>query len=172
MKKYDMINKNKLTLLSVSLVGVSALFLAGCGWFSSKKEEVAPGLVVINVLDKDYFDDCHITGSINVPFDDLEKKISSLNKQSEYVVYCSNYACTAAPHSAKMLKDADFDQVSVYHGGIVEWHQKGYPCTGPAQKEYLKEANEPMDDEDHSDDMVSVTADELKTKMIEAGLLS
>ena len=55
----------------VSMVlGFLTFFLSGC--VSSEKKEIdAPKLLVINVLDKALYDDCHITGSIHVPFDQV-----------------------------------------------------------------------------------------------------
>lgn len=179
MKKYDMIHKDKLTFARVSVMSLMVLFLTGCWWKSEPKkdETVKSKLVVINVLDKDYYEDCHIAGSINIPFSDFEENLKQLSKENEYVIYCSNYACTAAPFSAKMMIDAGFDKVAVFHGGIVEWYQEEYPCQGPCKKAYLEEENEPFEKEDSSDnkenaEIVDIAADELKVKMAEAGLLS
>lgn len=170
MKKYDMLNKYHLTLLIPVL-----LVLSGC-WSKSDKNDSVSKLVVINVLDKNYYDDCHITGSINIPFEDLEAKLKDLNKKDQYVVYCSNYACTAAPYCAKMMKDAGFDKMFVFHAGIVGWYQKKYPHTGPAVMSYLRDANDKLDEDSLNDEqhtgIVDISAEELKTKMEEAHLLS
>lgn len=165
MKKYGIIKQNSLTYIFSAFMVCTGLFLTGC-WKGSDKQSK---LVVINVLDKKMYDDCHITGSINIPFEDLEDRMKSLSKDDEYVFYCSNYACTAAPFSAKMLKDADFSNVSVYHGGIVEWYQKKYPYSGPAKDDYLKEDNEPLDDDDH--EVPVIKAEDLKSKLEKSGLL-
>ena len=175
MKKYDMINKYKLTLLSTSIFVVATMFFSGC-WKSETKDK-SSNLVVINVLDKDYYDDCHITGSINIPFEDVETHMKNMDKKKHYVFYCSNYACTAAPFSAKMLKDAEFEHVFVYHGGIVEWYQHKYPYTGPAEKSYLQDSNdkldmdEPLNGQDH-DAIIDINAEKLLSMMKDAKLLS
>ena len=137
-KKCDMINKNKLTLLIPFLSIFIAVIFSGC-WGGSTNDS---GLVVVNVLDKKYYEDCHIQGSVHIPFEDIEARIKTFDKNNHYVFYCSNYACTAAPFTATMLKEAGFPKVSVYHGGIVEWYQKKYPCVGPAELSYLKDENE------------------------------
>lgn len=175
MKKYDMIDKYKLTLLSASLFVVTAMFFSGC-WKSETKDKESK-LVVINVLDKDYYEDCHITGSINIPFEELEERVKKMNKKDSYVFYCSNYACTAAPFSAKMFKDAGVEQVSVYHGGMVEWYQNKLPYTGPAQRSYLQESNEKLEDDEPLDEQAhaeikDITADQLLSMMKSAKLLS
>ena len=56
-------NKSKKQLFVISLI-CGALCFAGC---FNKSDN--PGLMVINVLEKDYFDDCHISGSVHIPFE-------------------------------------------------------------------------------------------------------
>lgn len=175
MKKYDIIDKYKLTLLSSSLLVFSTVFFSGC--WKSEAEDKKSKLVVINVLDKDYYDDCHITGSVNIPFEELDDRVKGMNKKDSYIFYCSNYACTAAPFSAKMFKDAGVDNVAVYHGGMVEWYQNKYPYTGSAKKSYLQDINEkleedePLDEQAHAE-IKDITADQLLSMMKSAKLLS
>ena len=177
MKKHDMLFKHKLTFLNSSLLIFTTLFFSGCFFWNSDKKVNESKLIVINVLDKDYYDDCHITGSINIPFEDLENNINTMNKKDMYVIYCSNYACTAAPHCAKMMKEAGIENVTVLHAGIVGWYQLKYPYIGEAKMSYLEETNkklyadEPVDECDNSC-INDISAEELKLKMIEAGLLS
>lgn len=163
MKKYgillDVAMKNT-KLLGFSLIVCSLMLFAGC-WSSSNNHSK---LVVINVLDPEYHQDCHMTGSINIPFEQFEERMKSLDKKDRYVLYCSNFACTAAPYAAELLHKAGFEDVSLFPGGIVQWYQKGYPCTGPAKMDYLKEENEPMDEENHPG-IKLLTPDELKTAM-------
>lgn len=160
MKKYAIFTVVKnLKFFTFSLIVCSIFLLAGCWGVSTGQEK----LVVINVLDPDYHQDCHMTGSINIPFAQIEEFAKTLNKKDRYVLYCSNFACTAAPFAAEMLKSAGFEDVAVFPGGIVQWYQKGYPCTGPAQKDYLKEENEPLGDDDSGIKIIS--ADDLKAAL-------
>lgn len=146
-KKYDIVHSKYSTMVGYSLIIFAVTFLAGC-WGSTEKS-TEPKLVVINVLDPSYFEDCHIKGSINIPFEQIEEKIKTLDKNDHYVLYCSNYACTAAPFSAQQMQDAGFAHVELLPGGIVEWYQKGLPCNGPAQLQYLQEENQPLADDLH-----------------------
>lgn len=98
-------------------------------------------LLVINVLDAAFFDDCHIKGSINVPFDQLEDFAKKTNKSTPIILYCSNYRCTASVIGARMLKSLGFDNVAVYEGGTAEWYQQKLPINGPCQQAYLKMDN-------------------------------
>ncbi len=152
-------------LYSVAFVVVCAMFLPGCWPFGSQETSSKPELVIINVLDKADFDDCHIAGSINITFDEFESKIPSLNKNNHYVIYCADYMCMSSGFCAKLLKDAKFEHVWAYEGGMAEWHQKGYPCQGPAQGEYLTSENMDMSDEGDEKEVPTISAEELKAKM-------
>ena len=153
---------------SISLMLVASLFLTGCWPFSSSENKVEdtgkPELVIINVLDKSDFDDCHIKGSINITFDEFESKISSLSKKNHYVLYCADYMCMSSGFCAKLLKDAKFEHVWAYEGGMAEWHQKGFPCEGPAQLDYLQGENENFGADEESD-VPQITAEQLLEKM-------
>lgn len=132
---------------------------------------MANQLVVINVLDKKYYDDCHITGSINIAHTQFTAMIATLNKDHHYVVYCARYACSASSFCAKLLHDAGFEHVLAYEGGMAEWYQKGYPYQGPAVMDYLKGNNVQDTDHEHTD-VVTITAEALLLKIKEHGLIA
>lgn len=155
---------------SVALIVVSSLFLTGCWPFGSGEqtqvETKKPKLVIINVLDKPEFDDCHIKGSINIPFDEFESKIKSLNKNNHYVLYCADYMCMSSGFCAKLLTDAKFEHVWAYEGGMAEWYKKGYPSQGPAALDYLQGENENLA-EDEESHVPTITAEQLFEKIKE-----
>lgn len=115
------------------IVMLACLMTAGC-WTQRVHEQKA---LVINVLDKALYDDCHIPGSIQVDFDKVDAYVSVKPKDLPIVVYCSNYACTTSHFVAKRLLSKGYTNVHVYSGGMAEWFQMGYPVEGPAQAGYL-----------------------------------
>lgn len=133
-------------------------------WNKSENGPKKTGLFVLNVLEKSYYDDCHIAGSINVPFEILEQFARGLDKEhAEIVVYCANYACTASGAACKKLKSMGFKKVFAYEGGTAEWLQLGLPTEGPAQSSYLTKAYAKPE---HTDPEVPViTAQELAAKL-------
>ena len=157
-------NKSKKQLLVISLI-FSALFFTGCWWQSSQD----PELTVINVLDKDYFDDCHIKGSVHIFFDDIADSLKTLDKSKQYVLYCSDQACTSSTYNVKMFLDAGFQNVWDYEDGMSGWYQAGLPYEGPAEKPYLK--NESVNFGDETSDSSTITTQDLFDKMKEFGLL-
>jgi rhodanese-related sulfurtransferase len=116
-----------------------ALF-SGCLDFG-KKEEQKEGLLVINVLDKELYDDCHIPGSIQVDMMNVQKYVASYPKTTKIVIYCSNHACTASPWVAKKLTKDGFEHVWDYEPGMAGWYQEKLPVEGPAKAAYLHQSN-------------------------------
>lgn len=167
-KKYAILKNRYLNIFGYSLTVLFLAFFGGC-WKSCEKKESLT-LKVINVLDKSYFNDCHIKGSINIPFEEFEKNLKNLSPNDHYVLYCSNYACTAAPYAAQLMKDMGFAHVALFPGGVVEWYQKGLPCEGLGQLQYLKEDN-PILDADAHGDLECLTPEKLREKLKEAKLI-
>mgnify|MGYP000592641085 CR=1 FL=1 len=134
--------------------------LAGC-WGNSQAKKT--GLVVINVLDRNLYDDCHIKDSIHVPFDAIEQYAKGIDKNAEIVIYCSNYMCATSSYAASKLSEIGFANVRVYEGGVAEWFQKGLPVEGPGRQSYLSKAMKPMNVDENP--VPVITAEELARKM-------
>lgn len=130
--------------------------LPHCG---QKKED----FYVVNVLDKKEYDDCHIKGSINVPFEDLEDYAKKkFDKDDTIILYCSNYKCSASKEGVKILNDMGLKKVYAYEAGMADWYQKGYPVSGSCKGSYLTAKNAPLPDEE---DIMIITTEELKEKV-------
>lgn len=160
----------KYTSIKFFVTMLAATFLlTGC-WPFEKRELK---LHVINVLDEDTYNDCHIKGSINIPFDefdeDLDDVLERLDKHDHYVLYCTNYSCTSSMYIAKLLKDHGYDHVWEYGGGMADWYQQSLPVQGPCTQEYLKAENKPL--QAHSDNVPNITAQQLQQKMKEFGIV-
>jgi rhodanese-related sulfurtransferase len=161
--------KKKL-IAALSLVPVLLLASCSCVDNESKRNVVATKAVVVNVLDKEFYDDCHIKGSLNVanfPFENAEF-FKDFDKSTPIVFYCSNYMCTGSGAAAQVLKDAGFTNVKAYEGGMAEWLQKGYSVEGPCKQTYLRE---PAGELSTEEGIEIITAEQLKSLMEESGLL-
>ncbi len=141
--------------------------LPGCTWFGGTK---TPSLLVVNVLDKEIYNDCHIAGSIQVPFADFEKEAKTWNPATKVVIYCSGYMCTASGHAARMLKKLGFEKVWAYEEGMAGWKQAGLPTEGPCVSPYLDLPNEKLSDTVH-EDVTVISTQELSDLMKSEGLL-
>jgi rhodanese-related sulfurtransferase len=160
-------------LCMISLIVVLA---AGCNQqpkqsqaVSSDNHHVHASLLVINLLDRDYYDDAHIKGSVQVLFEHLTDYVHSVDKNTPIIVYCSNYQCGSSAAAWQLLKSLGFANIWAYEGGMAEWFQLGLPTKGPAQKPYLKRIiAKPAAEEEG---IRLITAQELKEKMEEHKLL-
>jgi len=101
-----------------------------------EKIEKSKDILVINVLNKEFYDDCHIKESINIPFSESEKKAQGWDKTKEIIVYCASSLCTASNAAFKILKKMGFEHVYAYEGGIKDWTKKGFETKGPCLIEY------------------------------------
>src|SRR5690348_13144736 len=128
--------KSNRVLVALMVAGLS--LLPGCGETANVPAKKS-GLVVINVLDKETYDDCHIAGSINVHFDSIDAAVDTIEKYAEVVFYCSNPMCSASGYAASQFQKAGFVNVSVYEGGTAEWYQKGLPIEGASCSDYLRQ---------------------------------
>lgn len=170
-----MITMKKQVVKAVLFASVLAL-LPGCWPFGKKDvQEQKPSLYVINVLDKESYDDCKIAGSVNVPFKDVESFAQNIDRSTEMVVYCANYMCTASGAAAQKLKEMGFEKVWAYEGGTAEWYQLGkangeFPVEGACAASYLTAANEKPTEE--TVDVPVITAQELRDKMVARGMIA
>jgi rhodanese-related sulfurtransferase len=117
---------------------------------------------LINVLSQEAYNDCHIKGSINVPYNELSDYARNLPKDAELILYCASYSCPLSRKAYQLLKSEGFTNLVAYEGGIAEWYSLGYPTEGPAKMDYLHEHHE----QGHSvEGIKTMSAEELKKRL-------
>jgi rhodanese-related sulfurtransferase len=83
---------------------------------------------LIEVLSEQEYNESHIKGAVNIPLEIIGTEAKKrFDKDTEIVVYCSDYECSASPTAAKKLDDLDFTRVYHYQGGKKEWSESGLP---------------------------------------------
>ncbi len=150
-------------------LGALLALLPACWGTKTTGQEKKRGLFVLNVLDKELYDDSHIKGSLSVPYEDVASFVENLDKDAaEIVVYCSNYMCTASGIVVQSLKSLGFKKVWAYKGGMAEWYALGLPHEGPSKSSYLSKANPKPAYDEHPEN--SITATQLYEKMRDGGI--
>ena len=91
-----------------------------------------PNTIIVNVLAQNYYDDCHIKGSICIPLAELKNRAQELDKNKNIVVYCASYSCPASKEAYKLLHSLSFENLVAYEGGTKEWKEKKLPTEGTA----------------------------------------
>lgn len=77
----------------------------------------------------------HITGAINIPFEDLDnykQELEQIPKDKPIVVYCAGSECDLSVLLGDILFEKGYKQVYVFFGGWVEWQEAKYPIAHPS----------------------------------------
>lgn len=79
-----------------------------------------PGLTILDVRDRDSFDDCRILGAMNTPLSMLPGAVQSTlqHKRDIYIYGSTDEEATTA---ANALREVGFRQVGVLRGGLEAW---------------------------------------------------
>ncbi len=83
-------------------------------------------VVVIDVRPEDEFAAGHVSGAINIPLDELEKRLDHLDPGKEIVAYCRGPHCILAFDAVARLRDKGFNARRLEHG-YPEWRVAGLP---------------------------------------------
>lgn len=94
-------------------------------------------LRVINVLPKAVCADCHIPGSINIPYHLLARRVKNWAKDSNIVIYCVGLNCPLARYACELLKELGFWRVRLFDGGLRTWKKESLPTMGRCTAGYL-----------------------------------
>jgi rhodanese-related sulfurtransferase len=70
----------------------------------------------------------HIPGSLH--FDDPDDLYSSLHKDDEIIVYCSNVDCLSSVALYRALVERGYSNVRRYAGGLLDWEEAGLTLEG------------------------------------------
>jgi rhodanese-related sulfurtransferase len=70
----------------------------------------------------------HIPGSEH--FDTLETALASLKPDEETVVYCTSPECHSSVALYVALREAGYQNVRRYSGGLSDWEDAGLPLEG------------------------------------------
>lgn len=159
-------------VISVGLL----LVLPGCDLFKSTPQAsvgiIKPALAVVNVLSKELYDDCHIKGSIQIDYDEVMNYAAKNwdKENTEIIIYCSNFMCSASGEVCKQLKEAGYKKVRAYEGGTAEAYAKGIPMVGTCKEGYLSQSEKPAGAKELSPEDV-IEIDELKKLLQEHKLI-
>jgi ArsR family transcriptional regulator len=97
------------------------------------------GLVyIIDARDPAEYDEGHIPGAINVPYDRLPEYLDMLSSEvpmdGDVIVYCRGPECDFSDQLATELKILGYQHVRVFSGGWEYWTAAGYPVDGMVPK--------------------------------------
>ncbi|WP_420485259.1 rhodanese-like domain-containing protein [Iningainema tapete] len=95
----------------------------------SRLEWGEPALTILDVRDRQIFNEGHIMGAMAMPVDELvDKAVPSLAKTRDIYVYGDSDQQSA--QAAQALRGAGFVHVSELKGGLAAWKAIGGPTEG------------------------------------------
>src|SRR2546430_14955945 len=74
-------------------------------------------VLIVDVRPKQAYDDEHIKGAINIPLEEIPKRMRELPKEKTIVTYCWNITCPLSTKAALDLAHRDY-KVQELFGGI------------------------------------------------------
>jgi rhodanese-related sulfurtransferase len=80
---------------------------------------------IVDVRKSDEFNAGHLRNSKHIPIDDLDQRVSELDKSQAVLVVCQSGV--RASRAAANFKRAGFAEVYVLEGGFTEWRSQGLP---------------------------------------------
>ena len=88
--------------------------------------------VILDVRSPEEYDQGHIPGAINIPYDQVEARLDALEsfREQEIVVYCRTGRRAGIAEQA--LGEAGFEQVRDLEGHMVAWQAGDFPVAVPA----------------------------------------
>jgi rhodanese-related sulfurtransferase len=87
------------------------------------KKGAHPFLLDLRVAQE--FESYHLKGAVNIPLDDIRKRIGNLPKDRDIVLTC--HAGQQSIVGARLLRHLGIQRLKRLDGGIVAWQQKGLP---------------------------------------------
>ena len=84
---------------------------------------------LIEALPKQYFEEWHLPGAINIPHDEFQNIATDMlpNKEALIITYCASTECQNSKIAANTLKGMGFTNVFEYVEGKADWKDAGFP---------------------------------------------
>ena len=81
-------------------------------------------ILLLDVRSGDEFARGHLPGSINIPIDQVEQRMSELSETAEVVAYCKGQYCVLTMEAVSILRSSG-RRASPLAGGVSEWRAAG-----------------------------------------------
>lgn len=102
-------------------------------------------VTVLDVRPPEEFAAGHVAGAVNIPLQDLQRKLRTLSRDREVVAYCRGPYCVLAYEAVARLREQGYEARRLQYG-YPEWKQAGLPVQETEKPE--KSATSPGDKSD------------------------
>ncbi len=84
------------------------------------------GFVLLDVRTSQGYQEGHLPGAINIPFEQLPDRLHELPKSREIICYCWDVTCTLSTKAAYVLASKGYTAREMI-GGFESWQESGFP---------------------------------------------
>lgn len=119
---------SKYCRLGIFLLIVSPLAMAEADVISPKEAatmRVKDRAVIIDVREKDDWNEHYIHGAVRIPLSQLNGRLSELEPYKNRPIITQCQAGMRSAQAQLLLKAAGFSKVYLMNGGIQSWHEQG-----------------------------------------------
>ena len=82
-----------------------------------------PGIILLDVRPEREYNNGHIPNSVNIPIDQLPKRLNELKKSKQYIAYCRGAFCVFADEAVQLLTRKGF-RATRLEEGYLDWKIK------------------------------------------------
>lgn len=82
--------------------------------------------LLIDVRTPEEFASGHINGAVNIPLDQIGRRLSEIPKDRQVVLYCRSG--NRSQQAARLLREAGYSNIFDL-GGVIAWQNAGYSLT-------------------------------------------
>jgi len=82
-----------------------------------------PGIILLDVRPEREYNNGHIPNSVNIPIDQLPKRLNELKKSKQYIAYCRGPFCVFADDAVQLLTRKGF-RATRLEEGYLDWKIK------------------------------------------------
>lgn len=96
-----------------------------------KEGDAEDRFTILDVRDADTYNEGHIPGSVNVPYQELKERLNEIPRDKEVVTYCYHIGCLLATRAGAVLAREGYE-VRDLLGGYQMWADLGHPVEPPS----------------------------------------
>jgi rhodanese-related sulfurtransferase len=82
--------------------------------------------VILDVRSAEGYREGHVPGAVNIPFEELPRRLKELPKEKEIISYCWDVTCLLCTKASYVLASKGFKAREMI-GGIATWQEAGFP---------------------------------------------
>ena len=83
-------------------------------------------VVLLDVRSKEGYAEGRLPGAINIPFEELPRRMQELPKAKDIITYCWDVTCILSTKAAYVLAAKGYRPKEML-GGIAQWRKAGFP---------------------------------------------